>query len=201
MAYLGYEVLGITAHGDGVISFENEYERRGEPFQSWTKKASERTRTPLEFLIYQAGPAQRKTIRDFYNARKGATTPFWIQSHKNDLELALEGAASSDTITVKPCGLLIGLSNISRHATIPASGQNLKIQNPVEADEGTELGVSPVLSQTLPPGTFLRMLYLVRFPDVLQFTWTGRFRRDGAGVKHRETSAVLSLAELQRETP
>lgn len=199
--YLGFEILEVRAHGDATASIENPYERRGQPFQRWSKSAPARTRSHLRISTYQAGPAERKAVRDFYAARKGALTPFWMESHKDELELALEGAMGTDTITVRPAGLVVGLANIARHVIAPLSAQPFKIQGPTEAEAGTTLTVSPVLSQTLPPGSKLRFLYLVRFQDRLDFAWTGRYRFDALGAKHRETSVTLDMTELQRETP
>jgi hypothetical protein len=192
--YSGYDVWPISPVDKLSQTVGNNYTILGENFQSQVKLTNQPTEIQIAVKLIQKSNAARRDLKDWFNAKFGALTPFWVQSFSPDFITSSASNAGSTTIYIVNNMEVFGLYNISRHAYDTNSGQRFKISSPVQRTDGTIALTTTSLPADLAQSAELQSLYLVRF---LEDTLT----IENSDGNENVSFASFTLKEVQKETP
>lgn len=193
--YAGFAVWEIVPRERITVEIGSPWLWNGDPWQRQEKVVNEPVQRVVDLRLIQTSPAERRAVRDFFDARRGRFEPFWMPSHKRDLIVSRPAGSATTTLYVENHAEVFGLYGLARHVYQRATGQRFKIAGPAQQPEGdVALTISPALTESLAPGDALEWLLLVRFgEDAMKIA--------ASGFNDVLTEAGFSLKELQPETP
>lgn len=189
--YAGYEVFDVRPISPARQSFVLNYVLLGRDLQARKKYIFEEENDIFELEYLLSGLSDIALFRNFFRSKKGKLTPFWIKSWKNDYKLIQEAPASSTSLVVETSYLEYTFP-FKRHIYIPSLNHYAKITGVQTNPDNQTLLINNPLPNTLPAGSIIMNIYLVRFDtDTLVF-------------EHKDKNVTyvrLRFKELQEETP